>query len=65
MRVKRLRSLLKEKPPANASTADLVLDGFGVPDAPARVLRDPHALDPPGRLDVETLRRLAARGSGG
>jgi HAD superfamily hydrolase (TIGR01509 family) len=45
--------------------ADLVLDGFGVPDAPARVLRDPHALDPPGRLDVETLRRLAARGSGG
>ena len=45
--------------------ADLVLDGFGRPDAQVSVLRDPHALDPPGRLDVETLRRLAARGAGG
>jgi hypothetical protein len=42
--------------------ADLVLDGFGAPDDAARVLSDPHALDPPGRLDVETLRRLAAGG---
>ena len=40
--------------------ADLVLDGFGRPDAPVSVLADPHRLDPPGRLDVETLRRLAA-----
>ena len=40
--------------------ADLVLDGFGSPDAPATVLADPRGLDPPGRLDVDTLRRLAA-----
>ncbi|MDQ3719903.1 MAG: HAD-IA family hydrolase [Actinomycetota bacterium] len=39
--------------------ADLVLDGFGGPDAPAATLADPHRLDPPGRLDVDTLRRLA------
>ncbi len=39
--------------------ADLVLDGFGRPDDPTRVLADPHHLDPPGRLDVGTLRRLA------
>lgn len=39
--------------------ADLVLDGFGAPGVRASVLSDPHALDPPGRLDVETLRRLA------
>lgn len=38
--------------------ADLVLDGFGRPDAPVSVLSDPHGLEPPGRLDVETLRRL-------
>jgi len=42
------------------AAADLVLDGFGRPGARASVLSDPHALDPPGRLDVETLRRLAA-----
>ena len=40
--------------------ADLVLDGFGRPDAPVSVLADPHGLDPPGRLDVGTLRRLSA-----
>jgi len=40
--------------------ADLILDGFGQADAPASVLADPHKLDPPGRLDLETLRRLAA-----
>jgi HAD superfamily hydrolase (TIGR01509 family) len=39
--------------------ADLVLDSFGGPDAEARVLSDPHALAPAGRLDVDTLRRLA------
>ncbi|MGH9183653.1 MAG: HAD-IA family hydrolase [Acidimicrobiales bacterium] len=45
--------------------ADLVLDGFGTPEAPAQVLRDPHHLDPPGRLDGATLARLvAARGRG-
>ncbi len=43
--------------------ADLVLDGFGRPDAPVDVLADPHGLEPPGRLDVDTLRRLAG-GSG-
>ena len=41
--------------------ADLVLDGFGDgPESPATALADPHGLDPPGRLDVETLRRLVA-----
>ncbi len=40
--------------------ADLVFDGFGRPDAPASVLSDPHGLEPPGRLDVDTLRRLVA-----
>ena len=39
--------------------ADLVLDGFGGPGQSASVLSDPHALGPPGRLDVGTLRRLA------
>ncbi|MDP8942563.1 MAG: HAD-IA family hydrolase [Actinomycetota bacterium] len=43
--------------------ADLVLDGFGRPDDPASVLADPHGLDPPGRLDLDTLRRLVAAGS--
>ena len=38
--------------------ADLVLDGFGGSDE-ASVLADPRRLDPPGRLDLETLRRLA------
>jgi HAD superfamily hydrolase (TIGR01509 family) len=41
--------------------ADLVLDGFGGNGGPARVLDDPHGLEPPGRLDVATLRRLVAR----
>lgn len=46
--------------------ADLVLDGFGAADAPAATLADPHRLDPPGRLDVDTLRRLAeSSGSSG
>jgi HAD superfamily hydrolase (TIGR01509 family) len=43
------------------SEAELVLDGFGDGDGGARVLRDPLGLEPPGRLDVGTLRRLAAR----
>jgi len=47
------------------AAADLILDGFGLPDAPAAVLSDPHAVEPPGRLDVGTLRRLAARSPGG
>lgn len=38
--------------------AQLVLDGFGDPRAPAVVLADPYRLDPPRRLDVETLRRV-------
>ena len=40
--------------------ADLILDSFGSAKDSASVLSDPHALEPPGRLDVETLRRLAA-----
>jgi len=44
------------------AAADLVLDGFGRRDQPAPVLADPHRLDPPGRLDVETLRRLVLEG---
>lgn len=45
--------------------ADLVLDGFGTPASPAAVVRDPHGIDPPGRLDVDTLRRLhGAAGAG-
>ena len=44
--------------------ADLVLDGFGADSAArASALADPHGLDPPGRLDVGTLRRLVASGS--
>lgn len=39
--------------------ADLVLDGFGLAGAPARVLTDPYSLRPRELLDVETLRRLA------
>lgn len=42
------------------AAADLVLDAFGGPEALAGVLADPHGLAPPGRLDVGTLRRLAA-----
>jgi HAD superfamily hydrolase (TIGR01509 family) len=42
------------------SAADVVLDGFGLPDSPANVLSDPHGLEPPGRLDVATMRALAA-----
>jgi HAD superfamily hydrolase (TIGR01509 family) len=46
--------------------ADLVLEGFGRPDAPVSVLADPHLLEPPGHLDVDTLRRVASRsGSAG
>ncbi len=40
--------------------AALVLDGFGTHEDPAVVLADPHRVDPPGRLDVETLRRVTA-----
>ena len=39
--------------------ADLVLDGFGSRDAPVAVLADPKGLDPPGRIDLATLRALA------
>ena len=40
--------------------ADLVLDGFGSTSTPASVLTDPLSLAPSGRLDLDTLRRLAA-----
>jgi HAD superfamily hydrolase (TIGR01509 family) len=38
--------------------ADLVLDGFGEPGAPARVLGDPHGTGCTGILDVALLRTL-------
>ncbi|MDQ4069077.1 MAG: HAD-IA family hydrolase [Actinomycetota bacterium] len=38
--------------------ADLVLDGFGDPGAPAKVLVDPHGLAGDGILDVALLRNL-------
>lgn len=42
--------------------ADLVLGDFGTPGEPAAVLADPHRVDPPGRLDADTLRRLSEVG---
>ena len=39
--------------------ADLVLDGFGTVEAPTEVLADPHRVDPPGRVDLDSLRALA------
>jgi HAD superfamily hydrolase (TIGR01509 family) len=38
--------------------ADLVLDGFGEPGAPAKVLADPHATGCDGILDAAVLRTL-------
>jgi HAD superfamily hydrolase (TIGR01509 family) len=38
--------------------ADLVLDGFGVPDSPAAVLADPHATGCDGILTAALLRTL-------
>jgi HAD superfamily hydrolase (TIGR01509 family) len=40
------------------SGADLVLDGFGQPEAPAAVLADPHGIGAEGILDVGLLRTL-------
>jgi len=48
----------------DCSAADIVLDGFGLPDDPAPVVSDPHALNPPGRLDVDILRALVAATAG-
>lgn len=39
--------------------ADLIMDGFGEPESPARVLMDPHGLGPVAILGADTLRRLA------
>ena len=39
--------------------APVVLDGFGMPDAPARVLRGDAGLVPRGMLDVASLARVA------
>ena len=44
------------------SEADLVLDGFGEPGSPAKVLADPHRTGCDGVLDVATLRRLVGGG---
>jgi HAD superfamily hydrolase (TIGR01509 family) len=44
--------------------ADLVLDGFGHPEERVATLADPHGLEPPGRLDVETLRGVVAAAGG-
>jgi HAD superfamily hydrolase (TIGR01509 family) len=38
--------------------ADLILDGFGEPDRPARVVADPHGTGCTGVLDVDALARL-------
>ena len=43
--------------------ADLVLDGFGEPGAPAAVLTDPHAAGCDGILTPEVLRTLLRRAS--
>ncbi|MGH9158228.1 MAG: HAD-IA family hydrolase [Acidimicrobiales bacterium] len=42
--------------------ADLVLDGFGEPDRPARVLADPHGTGCTGVLDLATLDALVLDG---
>ena len=47
------------------AAADVVLDGFGLPDSPAEVLSDPHDVGPPGRLDAGTLRAIASAAEGG
>lgn len=44
--------------------ADLVLDGFGDLEAPARVLDDPHGTGCAGILDAATLARLLGGGQG-
>ena len=44
--------------------AELVLDGFGAPDAPARVLADRVASGCDGVLDLEVLTRVLAGGRG-
>ncbi len=41
--------------------AALVLDGFGEPDRPARLLADPYAVGPPGLLDARSLARVVER----
>lgn len=41
--------------------ADLVVDGFGEPGEPARVVADPHGLGCTGILDAALLRRLLDR----
>lgn len=40
--------------------ADIVLDGFGQPDSPARVVADPHGAGCTGVLDAAVLARLLA-----
>ncbi len=41
--------------------ADVLLDGFGEPQAPAAILADRHSAMPGGVLDVASLRRLIDR----
>jgi beta-phosphoglucomutase-like phosphatase (HAD superfamily) len=43
------------------SEAELVIDGFGAPDRPATVLRDPHGVTPPCWLGATVLARIADR----
>lgn len=43
--------------------ADLVLDGFGLPDVPATVVSDPHGLGVRGRLDLDAMRAMAVAGA--
>lgn len=35
--------------------ADLVVDGFGAPDAPAKIVLDPHSINFDGSLDAKTV----------
>ena len=46
------------------AAADLVLDGFGEPGRPARVVADPHGTGCAGVLDVDVLARLLAQAEG-
>jgi hypothetical protein len=45
--------------------ADLLLDGFGQPDEPARVLADRARTGCEGVLDVETLKALVRTSDSG
>lgn len=47
--------------PEDVESAHLVVDGFGEPGAPLRVLRDPLGVESDGMLDAEAVRSLHRR----